>query len=265
MKSCPTCRRTFEDTLTYCLVDGSILSPPFDPQATLLIPQQDPTMPMTSPATHGPAKSNKLLWVIIASVALGVAAIVLVIALVNRQGRSSETTANVAQQNGSQTGEASTNNRNSRNDNFPSISKIPTENKNAANANAQPDDETPAEDLRSLEKYAGQYAPDMFEKEAGLKERLRNLLGANYQLFMERWDVTAPIEEQGAILFAEGCMAHACGSEESLLAIDTSKGVISCAILSDSSLGGQFKTYSEGGGSPPSVMQSRMREIMSTK
>lgn len=30
MKSCPTCARTFEDTLTYCLVDGSILSAPSD-------------------------------------------------------------------------------------------------------------------------------------------------------------------------------------------------------------------------------------------
>ena len=34
MKSCPTCHRTFEDTLTYCLVDGSILSAPYDPEAT---------------------------------------------------------------------------------------------------------------------------------------------------------------------------------------------------------------------------------------
>ncbi len=35
MKSCPVCSRTFEDTLTYCLIDGSVLSAPFDPQATL--------------------------------------------------------------------------------------------------------------------------------------------------------------------------------------------------------------------------------------
>lgn len=33
MKSCPTCNRTFEDTFTFCLVDGSILSAPFDPTA----------------------------------------------------------------------------------------------------------------------------------------------------------------------------------------------------------------------------------------
>ena len=34
MKSCPACNRTFEDTFTFCLVDGSILSAPFDPHAT---------------------------------------------------------------------------------------------------------------------------------------------------------------------------------------------------------------------------------------
>jgi len=38
MKSCPTCHRTFEDTFTFCLVDGAILSAPFDPQATLSLP-----------------------------------------------------------------------------------------------------------------------------------------------------------------------------------------------------------------------------------
>ena len=33
MKRCPTCERTFDDTLTFCLVDGSILSAPFDPHS----------------------------------------------------------------------------------------------------------------------------------------------------------------------------------------------------------------------------------------
>ncbi len=33
MKSCPACKRTFEDTTVFCLVDGSILSAPFDPNA----------------------------------------------------------------------------------------------------------------------------------------------------------------------------------------------------------------------------------------
>ena len=39
MKSCPTCNRTFEDDLTYCLVDGAILSASYDLQATQRIPE----------------------------------------------------------------------------------------------------------------------------------------------------------------------------------------------------------------------------------
>jgi hypothetical protein len=45
MKSCPACNRTFEDTFTFCLVDGSILSAPFDPQATREIPNRRTTNP----------------------------------------------------------------------------------------------------------------------------------------------------------------------------------------------------------------------------
>src|ERR1700674_5496912 len=33
MKRCPTCNRTFEDSLTYCLIDGSVLSAPFTEEA----------------------------------------------------------------------------------------------------------------------------------------------------------------------------------------------------------------------------------------
>lgn len=33
MKSCPTCNRTFDDSLTFCLADGSLLSAPFGPRA----------------------------------------------------------------------------------------------------------------------------------------------------------------------------------------------------------------------------------------
>ena len=34
MKSCPACNRTYpDDTLAFCLIDGSVLSAPYDPQA----------------------------------------------------------------------------------------------------------------------------------------------------------------------------------------------------------------------------------------
>jgi hypothetical protein len=38
MKSCPTCSRTFEDTFTFCLIDGTVLSAPFDTQAASIDP-----------------------------------------------------------------------------------------------------------------------------------------------------------------------------------------------------------------------------------
>lgn len=34
MKTCPACNRTFENTLTFCLVDGSVLSAPHDSEQT---------------------------------------------------------------------------------------------------------------------------------------------------------------------------------------------------------------------------------------
>jgi hypothetical protein len=38
MKSCPSCDRTYADeSNTFCLVDGAILSAPYDPEATLII------------------------------------------------------------------------------------------------------------------------------------------------------------------------------------------------------------------------------------
>jgi hypothetical protein len=50
MKSCPTCDRTFENTFTFCLADGSLLNAPFDPQSTLATPEPRQTEPPTTEA-----------------------------------------------------------------------------------------------------------------------------------------------------------------------------------------------------------------------
>ena len=47
MKSCPTCKRTFEDTFTFCLIDGSVLSAPYDPEAPHAVPTRRDTSPPT--------------------------------------------------------------------------------------------------------------------------------------------------------------------------------------------------------------------------
>ena len=46
MKSCPTCKRTFsDDTLTFCMVDGAILSAPYDTRETVRNPVPRDTDP----------------------------------------------------------------------------------------------------------------------------------------------------------------------------------------------------------------------------
>lgn len=58
MKSCPNCNRTYaDDTLTFCLVDGAILSAPFDPQATLRMPAARTTNP--PPTEISPAAASQ--------------------------------------------------------------------------------------------------------------------------------------------------------------------------------------------------------------
>jgi hypothetical protein len=48
MKQCPTCARTYaDDTTTFCLDDGSLLSAPYDSNATLQIPGRDTSPPPT--------------------------------------------------------------------------------------------------------------------------------------------------------------------------------------------------------------------------
>jgi hypothetical protein len=49
MKSCPTCNRTYpDDTLAFCLMDGSVLSAPYDPETKKVIPSsREPTPPRT--------------------------------------------------------------------------------------------------------------------------------------------------------------------------------------------------------------------------
>src|ERR1700752_2509708 len=49
MKSCPTCNRTYpDDTLAFCLVDGAVLSAPYDPgQTPGIAPPRTTTPPPT--------------------------------------------------------------------------------------------------------------------------------------------------------------------------------------------------------------------------
>ncbi len=43
MKKCPTCNRNYADeTLSFCMEDGALLSPAYDPYETLVFGANDP-------------------------------------------------------------------------------------------------------------------------------------------------------------------------------------------------------------------------------
>src|SRR3954463_3026749 len=58
MKSCPTCNRTYpDDTLAFCLEDGSVLSASYDSEQTLRIPPARVTAP--APTLLDPAQAPR--------------------------------------------------------------------------------------------------------------------------------------------------------------------------------------------------------------
>ena len=66
MKSCPACNRTYSDNATtFCLVDGAILSAPYDPETTLHMPGSRARVPSPAyilspdiPSEHKPSGLN---------------------------------------------------------------------------------------------------------------------------------------------------------------------------------------------------------------
>ena len=107
-------------------------------------------------------------------------------------------------------------------------------------------------DNRDLSRYAGKYPSELFRKELGLKTRLRNLLGTNFNSFFARLQTEMPIENDGGVLIARGCMAHQCTIEDAILAIDLGNDTLHCAIKFNS----RFRTWSERGSIPASLRRA---------
>jgi hypothetical protein len=99
MKSCPTCERTFDDTFTFCLADGALLSAPYDAEATQRITPPRVTelaateLPPTQAATVSQSntddtsndsqpKSKKSVFIVGALIALAVGAIAATVVVV---------------------------------------------------------------------------------------------------------------------------------------------------------------------------------------
>ena len=112
MKSCPTCNRTYpDDTLAFCLVDGSVLSAPFDPaekrpprtapatevlsprptagaarppmQSTIVAPPPQPPIFSAQPETVSEPSRSRIPW-IVAAAAIVLAALLGVVLIATR-------------------------------------------------------------------------------------------------------------------------------------------------------------------------------------
>lgn len=136
MKSCPTCNRTYaDDTLTFCLADGALLSAAYDPQATQILPPARPTTiasstppnwpPGYSPAPYQESKDHRLFYVLGAAFLFLIMGLGVTVWLVLRS--------NTEQRSGSITNPSSTG--------TPTLSP---EAGKTARANSSPDSTTPA-------------------------------------------------------------------------------------------------------------------------
>ena len=114
-------------------------------------------------------------------------------------------------------------------------------------------------DGSDLARYTGKYPSELFRSEPDLKTRLRDLLGANYASFMARLQTEMPIERDGDVLVARGCMAHQCTIEEAILAIDLADGKPYVAIKS-TRYGGGFKIFAEDKTRVPEALRRAMQK-----
>jgi hypothetical protein len=125
------------------------------------------------------------------------------------------------------------------------VSKAP----NAASSN----------DAQNLAKYKGRYPSELFRKEPALKTRLRKLLGTRYQFFFNRLQTEMPIENDGGVLIVQGCAAHQCTIEVSILAIELTADKLHVAIKS-SEFRNTYKLWNEGDSEVPNALRKAMQE-----
>ena len=115
MKTCPTCYRTYsDDTLAFCLDDGSSLSTTYDSEATHVMPPgslppsatiasvsppPQPRQTFSSTAIPANRKTNPLLYVIIALLALIAGGGLVALVMFGRSSNPNSQLANVATNN----------------------------------------------------------------------------------------------------------------------------------------------------------------------
>lgn len=102
------------------------------------------------------------------------------------------------------------------------------------------------------------YEIKLFEREDFL-ERLKNILGDDYDIFVDWWDVEVPIKEvRPGVYWAEACKAHECGFVDFALYINTGEDYIIAGLNSDNGV----EVYSE---KPNKVLPKTMHDWKSAR
>jgi hypothetical protein len=95
--------------------------------------------------------------------------------------------------------------------------------------------------------------------DAAVKSRLKKLLGKKgYADFLESWETINPIVKKDGILFASGCLIHACGHIESAIAIDLKTKTIHVGIFRQDETS---KIYDEYQKKPPKVLSDWLNNL----
>ncbi|REJ78754.1 MAG: hypothetical protein DWQ47_04730 [Acidobacteria bacterium] len=121
--------------------------------------------------------------------------------------------------------------------------------------------DTESMNFERLTRYEGEFPTVMLDGSPQLKNRIQRLLKGRFGLFMRNWDVSPEVRVDNGVVFAEGCRAHMCQDEISLLAIDTRSKTISVGLHSESELKGVVRTFKEDGGTVPRILYDRISSV----
>ncbi len=74
-----------------------------------------------------------------------------------------------------------------------------------------------------------------------IKERIKNLIGVQYDHLVEIWNVCSPMEVENDVFTAEGCEQHNCDKTNAIIVVDISRNLFYVGIRTE----GKAKIYSE--------------------
>lgn len=116
-----------------------------------------------------------------------------------------------------------------------------------------------------IEGWAGEDS-DRLLNDPSIKARLQKLLGKkNYAAFIETFETITPIEKDGEILFASGCLIHACTHLESAIAIDLGNNTVHAAIFRDEKPTRFFNERGAWTPGPLTAWAKRLKELKDPK